>query len=1496
MLAVRACYHIFLSTRNQVNQTTAKATLTQMLNEVFSRMEDISNQSVDELDTTQHDENNEIPIPDEDSKVGDTMGKFGNCIICGRLADHFCVHTHSSVCSVACKHDNLRRIISDPATNPDEIARLSLALQQEQLQNDAFLLFRALCKLSSKTLSASQNDVVAYRSKILSLELLLSVLENSGKVFQTTKRFVFAIKEHLISSLLRNSVSLDHEIFRLSLAIYVVIMKKFKNYLKSEIAVFLDNIFLRIGVSSNSTFVQRLLVLEVFCKLCQDAQSIIDLFVSYDCVPGSINVFENMITVLDKITKGKLASEGWITSAQESQLKTISLQSIVSILKSIEEWHAKDEDSNREESKRDALKVEGNIEDELSASANFSSEQFNESETSKSKVTESFEKLRQKKDDLSTGVVKFNIDPSQGLKFLEKSGFVDSEPMSIAKFFRETQNLSKDKIGEYLGKDKDINKKVLHAFVETFDFNELPIDISMRRFLTSFRLPGEGQQIDRIMEKFAEHFCSQNPAAFANAGVAFVLSYSIIMLNTDLYNPNVKRPMTKEDFVASNLRISKEYQLDIPYLESIYDRIAAEEIKLSATTNTPAAEGSISIRQKKLNFTKETQDMLKKTQELMSDLSQLFSNIQSISNIDSEVLKPMFEIVWPPALATFSILLQDSDDPAIISTCLEGYRVSIQISSKFGLAMQTRAFINSLTSFTYLGTLKEMKIKNIESIKLLLNIAYNEGDRLKDSWFEVLKCVSELERLSLIASGARSDALVFTSKASTVVHEIESMNSFLLLSELDSGLIDRIFIKSSTLSAEGIVDFVKNLCCVSHLELENHTSPRVFCLSKIVEITYYNMGRMRLVWNQIWEILAKHFEEAGLHSNKNISMYAIDSLRQLSSKFMEKEELANYEFQRHFLKPFETIIRSKSWETREYVIHCISSLILSKVNNVKSGWKVIFSILSITAQENNERIVLHTFELVQILIKDHINLIIDFLEDCVNCISSLSLNEFTGINIQSIGFFERIASYANKHYHLDESALPAFQPKEALAQRRHSGMEQPALSLRLWFLILTSLSRITGDARFEVRTPALSILFSILKLYGADFNEQLWKLIFRGVLIPIFDDLQHITEQTLKDPKSFDVSGYDINGENSWLRTTCLQALESITELFCLFFEKGSSLLPELLHLIVVCLSQPNLEVAQMSIRCWLDIIRKKKSELKDDEVESFVRASREALDAIVMKEFLSNQIRFFLNLEVSDANDGVLSFQNPFYEKKSTQFIFSESDKEDTQHILESLKSSTVNNSISFYSRATFARFEIQHLVIDLVIETLIHLKSLLTGSQYELMFEGIVSFVKFSQIFNKDRDLRAKLCDCGLIDPKIRDNALFAQEVHALRIAFEILVLMISNDSEAISSSAKDLLGPFIEEIFRGFLMLVTEDEAIKLDENGIGDHLLMLEIQIKEPFICSLLAKLQDFPASHAILPRILLFLIELVGVGSEVVRKELKHLLNGLVVPLAHSRLK
>lgn len=69
----------------------------------------------------------------------------------------------------------------------------------------------------------------------------------------------------------------------------------------------------------------------------------------------------------------------------------------------------------------------------------------------------------------------------------------------------------------------------------------MTFDNALRTFLGSFRLPGEAQCIDRLMEAFAgrlfEDFGAGNP--FANADAAFILSFSTIMLNTDLHNPQI---------------------------------------------------------------------------------------------------------------------------------------------------------------------------------------------------------------------------------------------------------------------------------------------------------------------------------------------------------------------------------------------------------------------------------------------------------------------------------------------------------------------------------------------------------------------------------------------------------------------------------------------------------------------------------------------------------------------------------------------------------------------------------------------------------------------------------------------------------------------------------------------------------------------------------------------------------------------------------------------
>lgn len=55
------------------------------------------------------------------------------------------------------------------------------------------------------------------------------------------------------------------------------------------------------------------------------------------------------------------------------------------------------------------------------------------------------------------------------------------------------------------------------------DFTGLDFDDALRHFMSKFRLPGEAQKIDRIMERFAARFVGNNPGVFAHEGERFPL-------------------------------------------------------------------------------------------------------------------------------------------------------------------------------------------------------------------------------------------------------------------------------------------------------------------------------------------------------------------------------------------------------------------------------------------------------------------------------------------------------------------------------------------------------------------------------------------------------------------------------------------------------------------------------------------------------------------------------------------------------------------------------------------------------------------------------------------------------------------------------------------------------------------------------------------------------------------------------------------------------------
>jgi len=95
----------------------------------------------------------------------------------------------------------------------------------------------------------------------------------------------------------------------------------------------------------------------------------------------------------------------------------------------------------------------------------------------------------------------------------------------------------------------------------------------------------------------------------------------------------------------------------------------------------------------------------------------------------------------------------------------------------------------------------------------------------------------------------------------------------------------------------------------------------------------------------MWSVLADYFVTVGCSDNLSVAMYAMDSLRQLAMKFLDRDELANFNFQNEFMKPFVIVMRkSSSVEIRELIIRCVSQMVFARVGNVKSGWKIMFMV------------------------------------------------------------------------------------------------------------------------------------------------------------------------------------------------------------------------------------------------------------------------------------------------------------------------------------------------------------------------------------------------------------------------------------------------------------------------------------------------------------------------------------------------------------------------
>ncbi|QPG73873.1 hypothetical protein FOA43_001188 [Brettanomyces nanus] len=90
-------------------------------------------------------------------------------------------------------------------------------------------------------------------------------------------------------------------------------------------------------------------------------------------------------------------------------------------------------------------------------------------------------------------------------------------------------------------------------FARYFDFTQYSIDMALRQFLMLNELPKEAQQIDRVVYEFGRFYSQQHSETGLDTDTCYILTYALLMLHTDKFNPNNKQKMTRWEFIDNLL-------------------------------------------------------------------------------------------------------------------------------------------------------------------------------------------------------------------------------------------------------------------------------------------------------------------------------------------------------------------------------------------------------------------------------------------------------------------------------------------------------------------------------------------------------------------------------------------------------------------------------------------------------------------------------------------------------------------------------------------------------------------------------------------------------------------------------------------------------------------------------------------------------------------------------------------------------------------------------
>jgi hypothetical protein len=170
-----------------------------------------------------------------------------------------------------------------------------------------------------------------------------------------------------------------------------------------------------------------------------------------------------------------------------------------------------------------------------------------------------------------------DVETAKAIMAEEEIEVTDSDHERAARIFEGDEELvSKAGAAAWLGQTTGISSRTRKAYMELFDWSGINILAAFRELCGRLVVRAESQELDRVIETFSARWCESNVNhGFKHSDVVHTITFSILMLNTDLHIADIDQRMTRSQFVKNTL----------PTIRSIADAAAP------GATETTRAKG-----------------------------------------------------------------------------------------------------------------------------------------------------------------------------------------------------------------------------------------------------------------------------------------------------------------------------------------------------------------------------------------------------------------------------------------------------------------------------------------------------------------------------------------------------------------------------------------------------------------------------------------------------------------------------------------------------------------------------------------------------------------------------------------------------------------------------------------------------------------------------------------------------------------------------------------